>query len=1046
MVEVETRSSPRLSSDQRLKRALAGLKTGDHLCLIYETADEQFAAVVPFIGDGLARGERCLYVVDDRAADEVVGALSAAGVNVEHEVRRGALRILTKRDAYLKSGTFDPRRMITLLRRSTAEAVAAGFTGLRVTGEMTWALGSERGVGRLIEYEARLNGFLPGNRALAICQYNRRRFPAAIIREVLRTHPIAIFGDLVCSNPYYEPPAAVLGRQSEAKRVSWMISKVRAAAESEDAMRRSEERLREAQALAHLGSWELDLGTGRLTWSDEIYRIFEIAPGAFEASYEAFLDAVHPDDREAVDRAYAESVRSRSPYEITHRLLMADGRVKYVHERGATDYDEQGRPVRSVGTVQDVTERERREQEVVRLSRTYQLLSQTNQLMLRAGSRGELLAEACRIAVEVGGFRMAWVGELEEATRRIRPVAWHGHTGSYLDAIHVSAEDVPEGRGPTGTALREGKPVVCRDIANDPAMEPWRAAALAHGYRSSGAFPLRSDGRVTSLFMVYASEVGWPSDEERRLLIDMTDDLSHALEGLEHVRRREEAEEALRASEAAYRRLVDESFDGIYRCAPDGRFLTVNQALVAMLGYASMEEVLRLNVARDVCADPADGERLMSGFPAQEEVTWKRRDGSPLNVRLRVRAVHAPDGAIECYEGYVEDVSEKRALEGQLRHAQKMDAVGRFASGVAHDFNNLLATILACCDLVAKDLPREASSWEDLGSIRTAARGGAELTRKLLAFSRPAPLDLKTVVLGSLVADFARMARRIVAEDIELSVRVETPDATILADPGAVEQILMNLVTNARDAMPSGGRLEIAVHGSALDEQHRRRYGWGVPGDYVVLTVRDSGCGMDAETQRHLFEPFFTTKAVGKGTGLGMPMVYGLVKQQGGYIEVQSEPGRGTSVGVYFPPAVKADLEGAPTRGVLDAHGSETILVVEDNEELRRAAIRVLESYGYRVHAAGDGIEALRVLGELERPPDLIISDVVMPRVDGPQLLRALREAGAAPKVLFVSGHPEAAIVERMAGAGAPLLAKPWTGATLARKVREVLDAPAPSA
>jgi CheY-like chemotaxis protein len=328
--------------------------------------------------------------------------------------------------------------------------------------------------------------------------------------------------------------------------------------------------------------------------------------------------------------------------------------------------------------------------------------------------------------------------------------------------------------------------------------------------------------------------------------------------------------------------------------------------------------------------------------------------------------------------------------------------------------------------------------------IHQAAQRAAELTRDLLAFSRQQPLELQAVPLGGLVADFARLARRIVPEDVEVSVRVEAPGAVVRADPGAIEQILMNLVTNSRDAMPSGGALRLVVGHGTLDEDYRRVHGWGTPGEYIMLSVADTGAGMDAKTQQHIFEPFFTTKPVDQGTGLGLAMVYGLVKQHGGFISVYSEPGLGTTVRIYFPVITEAV---SPKRAAAAAEiqeGKETILLVEDDATLRRTAKRVLEKFGYTVVTATDGLDALTIIRARATPADLIISDVVMPHASGPQLLSALREAGAAPRMLFTSGYAARDVQERATlESGVPFLPKPWTIAELLRKVREVLDAPA---
>jgi len=439
----------------------------------------------------------------------------------------------------------------------------------------------------------------------------------------------------------------------------------------------------------------------------------------------------------------------------------------------------------------------------------------------------------------------------------------------------------------------------------------------------------------------------------------------------------------------------------------------------------------------------AVAEALRTGAPYQVDHRIRRPDGTQRVVREQASIERDARGAALRMTGTVLDVTEQRRLEDQLRQAQKMEAVGQLAGGVAHDFNNLLTTVLASHELLATLLPAEGPHREDLEMIRQAAGRAAELTRSLLAFSRQQALEPRAVSLEALLANFVRLARRVVPEDVEVSVQVDTPRSVIRADPVAVEQMLMNLVTNARDAMAAGGTLRLTVARGRLDEEHLRTYGWGEPGEYVTMSVSDSGVGMDPATVQHIFEPFFTTKPVGQGTGLGMAMVYGLVKQHGGFISVYSEPGRGTTVRVYFPAVAEEAGEHRVEPPPKPRGGHETILLVEDDASLRRTATRVLEKHGYTVVTATDGEDALGLVKSRPAAPDLIISDVVMPRASGPQLLAALRAAGAAPRMLFTSGYTARDVHERsLLERDVPFLAKPWTIDDLLRKVREVLDLP----
>ncbi|MFI5280309.1 MAG: ATP-binding protein, partial [Gemmatimonadales bacterium] len=436
---------------------------------------------------------------------------------------------------------------------------------------------------------------------------------------------------------------------------------------------------------------------------------------------------------------------------------------------------------------------------------------------------------------------------------------------------------------------------------------------------------------------------------------------------------------------------------------------------------------------------------LESGTPYLIEHRIIRPDGTERVVREQSTLMKDEHGKPCRMAGTVLDVTDERRLQDQLRQAQKMEAVGRLAGGMAHDFNNLLTAVLATSDLLAAELPAKTPHRDDIDIIRAAASRGADLVKKLLAFSRQQPVVLDTVQVEALMADFVRLARRLVPEDVEVVLQVRAKRAIIRADPAAVEQMLMNLVTNARDAMSAGGRLVLEIDRKTVNPAQIRAWGFGETGEYVTVSVMDNGHGMDQETMRRVFEPFFTTKAVGQGTGLGMAMVYGLVKQHEGYVSVESEPGRGTTVRIYFP-ATKTRAEPARVSEPLQKSGrGETILVVEDDPTLRQSARRVLEMSGYTVATASDGEEALHWMQlNAENPPELIISDVVMPRLSGPQMVSKLRETGRAPKVLFTTGYAAPEVQARVPDqAGISMLPKPWTIADLLARVREILDAPA---
>ena len=532
------------------------------------------------------------------------------------------------------------------------------------------------------------------------------------------------------------------------------------------------------------------------------------------------------------------------------------------------------------------------------------------------------------------------------------------------------------------------------------------------------------------------------------LLVDECGTPTGVLSSGEDVTERQRAEEAARVSEAEYRSLVEHANYGIFRSTAAGRLTAVNPALVDMLGYESAEELLEIDMAEDLYVVPADRERFIrlqrigkQGFHL--EVQWKRKDGKPITVVLRGRSVHGSDGGLEGFEAMAEDVTEQRKLEGQLRQAQKMEALGQLTSGIAHDFNNEMSVILLNAQMLSGKIERGETLWMDeLGDITDAANRATEMTRQLVGFSRRAVLEPVPCDLVRRVGKLSEMLARILPENVDVRTVAERSVASVVVDPTAVEQMLLNLVTNARHAMPDGGVLTVRVWEADLDETYCRGHVPITPGRYVLLSVTDTGVGMDEETKAKIFEPFFTTKLAGEGTGLGMAMVYGLTKQQHGFVHVDSELGRGTTVSLAFPAVAAPAFATAEHEVVAEVSGgTETILLAEDEAALRRAGRRVLESHGYTVVTACDGEDALATLRSKQFRFDLIVTDLIMPKMGGAELCSVLeREENSVP-VIITSGHSDRDVqAQIITKTVIPIVRKPWTVTELLSVVREVLD------
>jgi PAS domain S-box-containing protein len=518
------------------------------------------------------------------------------------------------------------------------------------------------------------------------------------------------------------------------------------------------------------------------------------------------------------------------------------------------------------------------------------------------------------------------------------------------------------------------------------------------------------------------------------------------------------AQENLRRSELNFRSLVTNAPYGICRCDSTGKILDANPAFLELLGDTPAEllgqHIFGLYSDNDQWFDLADFLRSSEPFKGVA-AEWKRKDNTTTVVRISGRSVaNGPEGVV--FELFAEDVTERRALEHQLRQSQKMEAVGRLAGGIAHDFNNLLMVISGYSEFLLERLGAEPHLRGPAQEIAHAAERASSLTRQLLAFSRKQMLAPRIVNLNDVATENFKMLTRMIGEDIDL---VMVPSANlwpVRADSGQIEQVIMNLAVNARDAMPSGGKLTIETSNITLDEDYARFHAPLRPGDYVMIAISDTGAGMDLDTQSRIFEPFFTTKGT-KGTGLGLSTVYGIIKQSGGYIWVYSEVGRGTTFKIYLPrvAAIGETAAQVTAAGVRDNDvrnndvgnnnvepGTETILLVEDEANLRYLARQYLEKQGYKVIEAADGAVAMQIAVAHEKVIHLLLTDVIMPGMNGRELAQRISEIRPNVKILYMSGYTENVIGHNgMLDAGVRLLQKPFNLRDLKSKVREVLDA-----
>jgi signal transduction histidine kinase/CheY-like chemotaxis protein len=695
-------------------------------------------------------------------------------------------------------------------------------------------------------------------------------------------------------------------------------------------------------------------------------------------------------------------------------------------------------------------QRRQAEKHVRQLNRVYSVLSDINQTIVREKDSQAMLAAACRIAVDKGQFLMAWIGTADSETHALRPIASSGEVGDYLDRLQLDFLDPARSAGPSVQCFLSGKHVICNALEEDPRFAPWRDDALRMGYRSHASFPLKVDAQVAGIFNFYSSELAFFDEDEIRLLDELAMDIGFALEVNRREEDRRKAEEELRWRTAFFEAQVDSASDGVLVVDRQDRKILQNQRMNDMM-----------QIPKEIAEDPDDmrqREYVRSSVRNPDRFIEKVVYLNSHPDEVLNDEVELLNGTIiERYSSPVRDkagnhygriwtfrdITERRQLEEQFRQSQKMEALGQLTGGIAHDFNNLLTVILGCSAFIGEEAKENPRLSKMAKMILDAAQRGADLTHRMLAFARRQPLQPKPVDINRMLANMESILRRTLSADIDLEVIQSGEDCTALVDPPQLENALLNLCMNAWDAMPGGGKLIVETGIATLDSSYAEQNADVTPGKYVLISVSDTGCGISPENLGRVFDPFFTTKEVGKGTGLGLSMVYGFVKQSQGHVKIYSEPGQGTSVKLYLP---RADQESEPADQeailIADLHGSEVILLVEDNAPVREFAKTQLLHLGYQVLEAANGKDALAVLRE-HNDIDLLFTDVVMPGgLNGRELAHEARQLYPALKVLFTSGYAESAILDMgLLDQHVQLLNKPYSRLQLARRIRGMLAA-----
>ncbi len=510
---------------------------------------------------------------------------------------------------------------------------------------------------------------------------------------------------------------------------------------------------------------------------------------------------------------------------------------------------------------------------------------------------------------------------------------------------------------------------------------------------------------------------------------------------------KKQTEAALRSAEEKYRTIFENAMEGIFQATQEGRFIIANPAIAHMQGYDSPEELINniTDIGRQLYVDPKRCLELVcllneDGAVYNFEAQMYRKDGSTNWVCINARVVRDENGKILYYEGTVEHITERKQLQSQLLHAQKIDAIGTLAGGIAHDFNNILTAIIGYGNLLQMKIDGDDPRRIYADHILASAQKATGLTQSLLAFSRKQSIELKPHKVNGIIKGMENLLKRLIPEDIDFETLYSDRDITIMADAIHMDQVLMNMATNARDAMPKGGTLRIGTKIVRLDDEFIRIHGYGKEGTYALILVSDTGCGMDETTKKKVFDPFFTTKEVGKGTGLGLSIVYGIIKQHNGYIKLESEQGKGTTFHIYLPAVNETTEEAKPFLPAVK-QGEETILIAEDDPSVRGVIEEILVGSGYSVIGAVDGEDAIDRFIEKKHAIDLIIIDVVMPKKNGKEVYEEIRKAKRGIKVVFTSGYTRDVVIDKgVYEDTVEFVSKPISRSELLAKVRETLD------
>lgn len=893
---------------------------------------------------------------------------------------------------------------------------------------------------------------------------------------------------------------------------------------------RNEAMLARTEGIAHVGSWEWDIETDTVTWSDELFRIFQRDPEQGAPPVDEHPQIFHPDDNIRLEKAIEKAVKDGTSYEFELRIIRGDGEVRHCFAAGYPEKGMDGKTVRLYGFVQDITEMKEAQDSLHETERRYQEIFEGSRDGFVMVNLDGGIIDANQAFCQMLGYTLEELQQIKNFYE-FTPERWRewerkeiwnkrllqqGYSGIYeKEYIRKDGSVFPVELQSYTVFDKEGNPYylwgVSRDItekklakeALQESEKKFRAvieqaadclilhdldshiydvnpyACKTYGYSREELLNMkvsdldpnydeRAEGGTFYNQLVPYVPIMFEARQQKKdgtiipvevrlSLINMSD--KQLVLGLcRDVSERKRAEQALRESEERYRLLADNTVDCIWLMDLDTTFRYVNPACMDLLGYTPDEMIgsrlekycdeanhtYMMNIIQDALS------RMPELRGTVFEAVLRKRDGEAVYVEIRGKINTDEEGNPVSLQGVTRDISErkrneeeKKKIEEQLRQSQKMESIGTLAGGIAHDFNNILMAILGYSQVLLNEMGPENPFYKDIEEINRAGERAASLTQQLLAFSRRQMIQPIIIDLNRKVYETHNMLNRLLGEDIDIKVHTDPDLKPVLADPGQIDQIILNIAVNARDAMPKGGRFLIETANTELDEAYCSKHDEIFPGHYVMISFSDTGRGIPKESLARIFDPFYTTKDKAKGTGLGLSTVYGIVKQNKGHISVYSEVGRGTIFKVFFPCVDQSPcIQSSDNILLHDYSGTESILVVEDDETVLHFLMKILTFKGYTVYSAGNYDEALKQFDENEGQIDLLITDVILPVHSGKEIAETLSRKCPGLHVIYMSGYTDNAIAHHnVIEEGVHFIQKPFTAENLLKKIRERLDA-----